>query len=141
MAQLSSDALQPAFLAFLLNTFLLFIWLYAFLVWVDYYFDVWIITSQRIVNIEQKGLFNREVSELQFSRIQDVTSVVDGFIPTILNFGDVYVQTAAEEERFVFRQIPDPYTIKDMVMQLSRSSTPEEARKINEKINVGKYIA
>ena len=126
---------------FLLNTFLLFIWLYAFLVWVDYYFDVWIITSQRIVNIEQKGLFNREVSELQFSRIQDVTSVVDGFIPTILNFGDVYVQTAAEEERFVFRQIPDPYTIKDMVMQLSRSSTPEEARKINEKINVGKYIA
>jgi len=140
-ASLSSDILPPAFLAFLLNTFLLFIWLYAFLVWVDYYFDVWIITSQRIVNIEQKGLFNREVSELQFSRIQDVTSVVDGFIPTILNFGDVYVQTAAEEERFVFRQIPDPYTIKDMVMRLSRSSTPEEARKINEKITVGKYIA
>ncbi len=137
----TTDALPPAFLAFLLNTFLLFLWLYSFLIWVDYYFDVWIITSERIVNIEQKGLFNREVSELQFSRIQDVTSVVDGFIPTILNFGDVYVQTAAEEERFVFRQIPDPYTIKDMVMQLSRSSTPEEARQINAKISVGKSIA
>lgn len=140
-APITADALPPLLLLFLLNTFLLFIWLYVFLIWVDYYFDVWIITNERIVNIEQKGLFNREVSELQFSRIQDVTSVVDGFIPTILNFGDVYVQTAAEEERFVFRQIPDPYTIKDMVMQLSRSSTPEEARQINEKISIGKRVA
>ena len=139
-APITTDALPPLLLLFLLNTFLLFIWLYVFLIWVDYYFDVWIITNERIVNIEQKGLFNREVSELQFSRIQDVTSVVDGFIPTILNFGDVYVQTAAEEERFVFRQIPDPYTIKDMVMQLSRSGTPEEARQINEKISIGKRV-
>ena len=139
-APITTDALPPLLLLFLLNTFLLFIWLYVFLIWVDYYFDVWISTNERIVNIEQKGLFNREVSELQFSRIQDVTSVVDGFIPTILNFGDVYVQTAAEEERFVFRQIPDPYTIKDMVMQLSRSGTPEEARQINEKISIGKRV-
>ncbi|MBP6975746.1 MAG: PH domain-containing protein, partial [Candidatus Moranbacteria bacterium] len=139
-APITTDVLPPLLLLFLLNTFLLFIWLYVFLIWVDYYFDVWIITNERIVNIEQKGLFNREVSELQFSRIQDVTSVVDGFIPTILNFGDVYVQTAAEEERFVFRQIPDPYTIKDMVMQLSRSGTPEEARQINEKISIGKRV-
>ena len=141
VTSLPPDALPSVFSSFLLNTFLLFIWLYVFLIWVDYYFDVWIITNERIVNIEQKGLFNREVSELRFSRIQDVTSVVDGFVPTILNFGDVYVQTAAEEERFVFRQIPDPYTIKDMVMQLSRSNTPEEARRINEKISVGKRVA
>ncbi len=141
IAALSSDTLPPVFLSFILNTFLLFLWLYSFLIWVDYYFDVWIITNERIVNIEQKGFFSREVSELQFSRIQDVTSVVDGFIPTMLNFGDVYVQTAAEEKRFVFRQIPDPYTIKDMVMQLSRSASPEEARRINEKVTVGKRVA
>ena len=141
IAPLSPDELPPVFLAFLLNTFLLFLWLYVFLIWIDYYFDIWIITSERIVNIEQKSLFSREVSELQFARIQDVTSIVDGFIPTMLNFGDVYVQTAAEETRFVFRQIPDPYTIKDMVMQLSRSSTPEEARRINAKVSVGKRVS
>lgn len=141
VAALSSDTLPPVFLPFILNTFLLFLWLYSFLIWVDYYFDVWVITNERIVNIEQKGFFNREISELQFSRIQDVTSVVDGFIPTMLNFGDVYVQTAAEEKRFVFRQIPDPYTIKDMVMQLSRSASPEEARRINEKVTIGKRVA
>ena len=116
------DANSWRFFVFVENTFFVFIWIYSFLVWIDYYFDVWIITSERIVNIEQKGLFVRHVSELRFSRVQDVTCTVEGIIPTVLNFGDVYVQTAAEEERFVFRQVGDPYGIKDVVMRLSQSS-------------------
>ena len=133
-------AMHPSLFYFTLNTFVLFMWLYAFLVWIDYYFDVCIITNERIVNIEQKGLFAREVSELKFSNIQDVTSAVDGFFPTILNFGDVYIQTAAEQERFVFRQIPDPYAVKDMVMKLSQSSTEEDFRRLSEALRVGKRI-
>lgn len=133
--------LPPSLPAFVLNTFLIFIWLYVFLVWVDYYFDVWIITNERVVNIEQKGLFNREVSELQFERIQDITTVVDGLVQTFLNFGDVYVQTAAETERFVFRQVPDPYMIKDMVMQLSRSNNEEDLRRLSETFTIGKRVA
>ncbi|MDP2837723.1 MAG: PH domain-containing protein [Candidatus Moranbacteria bacterium] len=125
------EAVTPANQAFFLfaqNTFLIFLWLYGFLVWVDYYFDVWIITSERIVNIEQRGLFIRHISELRFSRVQDVTSSVSGLLPTILNFGDVYVQTAAEEERFVFRQVGDPFAIKSEVMRLSRVASQENMR-------------
>lgn len=103
-------------IAFIETTAILFIWFYAFLIWIDYYFDVWIITNERIVNIEQRGLFLREASDLEFSKIQDVTSEVSGVIPTILNFGDVYVQTAGEVERFKFTQVPDPYGIKSLIM-------------------------
>ena len=107
---------------FLETTFLLFIWFYAFLVWIDYYLDTWIITNERIINIEQKGLFSREISELRLENIQDVTTEVGGFLPTILNFGYVYIQTAAERERFIFEQVPDPYTIKNLAMQLSEKA-------------------
>lgn len=131
-------SVHPSLFYFSVNSFVLAVWIYAFLVWIDYYFDVWIITNERIVNIEQKGLFAREVSELKFSRVQDVTSVVDGFVPTILNFGDVYVQTAAEQERFVFRQIPDPYAVKDMIMKLSQSSTDEDLRRLSDALSIGK---
>jgi hypothetical protein len=117
-----SRALGSAFVLFLETTFLIFIWFYAFLAWIDYYLDVWIITDQRIVNIEQNGLFARQVSELEFSSIQDVTTEVTGFIPTVLNFGDVYVQTAGERERFVFEQVPDPYAIKGIVMEMHRKA-------------------
>ncbi|OIP59104.1 MAG: hypothetical protein COZ29_01680 [Candidatus Moranbacteria bacterium CG_4_10_14_3_um_filter_45_9] len=107
------------FFIFMENTFFIFVWLFGFLTWIDYYFDIWIITNQRIVNIEQKGLFDRHISELNFSRIQDVTTTVEGIIPTVLNFGDVSVQTASEQERFLFRMVPDPYKIKDTIMKIS----------------------
>ncbi|MDD5084254.1 MAG: PH domain-containing protein [Candidatus Moranbacteria bacterium] len=105
-------------ISFIETTALLFVWFYGFLIWIDYYFDVWIITNERIVNIEQKGLFLRQASDLQFSKIQDVTTDVVGLIPTILNYGDVYIQTAGETERFKFRQVPDPYAIKSLIMQM-----------------------
>jgi len=117
-------------LVFVENTMFIFLWLYGFLVWIDYYFDVWIITNERIVNIEQKGLFTRHISELRFSRVQDVTSSVNGLIQTVLNFGDVFVQTAAEEERFVFRQVPDPYAVKDEIMRLSRSAVGDDVKQM-----------
>ena len=121
---------NAAIILFIQNTFLLLLWLYAFLVWIDYYFDVWIITNERVINIEQKGLFVRSVSELKFSRIQDVTSEVRGMLPTILNFGDVKVQTASDEDFFLFRQVPDPYHVKDVLMEQLRTERDEEITKV-----------
>ncbi len=102
-----------------------FLWFYGFLIWIDYWLDVWIVTDQRVVNIEQKGLFSRHVSELHFHTVQDVTSKVQGIIPTILNYGDVEVQTAAEKTRFLFRHVPDPYAIKAMLVERQRMAYQE----------------
>lgn len=118
------------FFVFIENTFFIFVWLFGFLTWIDYYFDIWIITNERIVNIEQKGLFVRHISELNFFRVQDVTAVVEGLLPTVLNYGDVEVQTAGEENRFIFRQVPDPYHVKDMVMELSRREPTANSREM-----------
>jgi uncharacterized membrane protein YdbT with pleckstrin-like domain len=120
------------FVLFIENSLLLIVWLYAFLIWIDYFFDVWIITNERVINIEQKGLFVRSVSELKFSRIQDVTSEVSGMIPTILNFGDVKVQTASEEDYFLFRRVPDPYHVKDVIMERLRTERDDEINRIVE---------
>lgn len=129
------DARSSKFFLFTQNTLFLFLWLYGFLVWIDYYFDVWIVTNERIVNIEQKGLFNRHISELRFSRVQDVTSSVGGLIPTMLNFGDVYVQTASEEDHFTFRQVGDPFAVKDEVMRLARQATRDDMQGIATALN------
>jgi uncharacterized membrane protein YdbT with pleckstrin-like domain len=115
---------------FLETFFAMITWVAFFLIWIDYYFDVWIITNLRIVNIEQNGLFNRTVSEMDFARIQDVTTEVAGIIPTFLNYGDVLVQTAAETERFLFRQVPNPYEIKDQIMQLQKKRAQQKAEEL-----------
>jgi len=108
------------------NSFFLFIWLAFFVIWIDYYFDVWIVTNRRIVNIEQNGLFNRKTSELELEKIQDVTTDVKGIIPTFFNYGDIQVQTAGEQEKFLFHNIANPYQVKDLIMNLQKKFEQQE---------------
>jgi len=115
-------------LLFAESFFAIIIWFYIFIIWIDFYFDVWIITDNRIVNIEQKALFMRCVSELKFSKIQDVSIEVDGFIPTILNYGDVHIQTAGTRGRFLFHKVPDPYKLKGLIVNMQSRAAKEEQK-------------
>jgi hypothetical protein len=125
--KLSNGLLSANLFLFLENVFFIFIWLFFFVTWIDYYFDVWIVTNERIVNIEQRGLFSRGISELELENIQDITVEVSGIIPTFLNYGNLYVQTAAEKERFIFKHVPNPYAIKDLIMNLQKNYEKKEA--------------
>lgn len=100
--------------------YLLFIWLYFFLAWLDYYLDVWIITNQRIIDIKQKGLFKREIFECQLSQIRTVTIKVKGIFPTFINYGQVHLQIAGSDQEFVLKQMPQPARVKDLISQLTR---------------------
>ncbi|TAL49258.1 PH domain-containing protein [Patescibacteria group bacterium] len=83
---------------------LLLLWIIFFIQWTNYYLDVWYITGKRIIDVEQKGLFHREVSSLRFDKIQDITIEVRGILATILNYGDLHVQTASEDSSDFFMQ-------------------------------------
>lgn len=84
----------------------------------DYYLDTWIVTTRRVINIEQKGLFSRVVSELHLNQVQDVTAETHGLIPTILSYGQVYIQTAGARERFEFKTVNDPEVVKARISEL-----------------------
>jgi len=98
----------------------MFLWLGAFINWIDYYFDAWIVTDQRIIDIEQLGLFRRNVSELDLRKIQDLTTEIHGILPTFLNYGYLYIQTAGQKERFIFKDIPDPMTVRELIVELHK---------------------
>lgn len=101
--------------------YVLFIWLFLFFSFIDYYLDVWIITSERIIDVRQEGFFSRVVSELKLIKIQDVTSELQGIFQFIFRFGYVYVQTAGETQRFAFKQIPRPEETRDIIIKLVES--------------------
>ena len=99
----------------------LVLWLAIFHALTIYTLNTVIITSERIIDNHQHGLFNREVSELNNHRIQDVSAHTSGFIETLLKFGRVTVQTAASEKQFVFHTIPNPEKVKDTIMQITHA--------------------
>jgi uncharacterized membrane protein YdbT with pleckstrin-like domain len=94
------------------------LWVGYFVFWTNYHLDAWVITNQKIIDIEQHGLFNREVSEYRLERIQDVTIRVNGLVATWLKFGDIDVQTAGESSsHFVIRHAPNPEHVKDLIIE------------------------
>lgn len=97
---------------------LLFMWLFLFQLFLDYYLDIWVVTNHRIVNITQSGLFHRKVAELRLYRVQDASASIGGFLHTLLNFGTVEIQTAGEQSHFVFHDIPDPQSVTKTILHL-----------------------
>ena len=100
------------------SMYVLGVWLFGFTEFIDYYLDVWIVTNERIINIEQKGLFTRVASEMHLTAIQDVTSEVSGILHTFLHYGNVYVQTAGEKTEFEFENVPQPAKVTKLINEL-----------------------
>lgn len=112
---------------FVLNgIFQLFILALFLTAWIIYYFDILIVTNQRIIKIEQKALFDRQVSALGLLRIQNITAQAEGVLQTLFNFGTVVVETAGEsknsivqkEGKFDFSFLPNPYRLSEDILKL-----------------------
>jgi hypothetical protein len=118
---LVGDYMQAAGLTtlfwFLLSVYALIWWYGLFYAIAMYLLDTWVVTDHRIVDSEQQGFFRRTVSELNLAKIQDITVRIRGPIPTFLDFGDLIIQTAGTEERFHFKEIPNPRAVKDAIME------------------------
>ena len=109
-----------AILIFSISTWMLTVLMAIYTVWTLYYLDIWIVTNLRIMDIEQKMLFNREVKTLQMNTVQDVQVDVSGIFETLLHFGTLRVQTAGTggtDAKIV--GIPDPALERDIIMQIT----------------------
>jgi uncharacterized membrane protein YdbT with pleckstrin-like domain len=125
-----SEPLSWAGIVLLVTAYYLGIWVFFLSQFTDYYLDINIVTNDRIIDINQKGLFGRSVAELDLTRVQDVHSEIKGIIPTILGYGTVIVQTAANEENFHFEQVPNPNYIRQRILELAALDRKREAREI-----------
>lgn len=109
-------------LVLLASIWLIFVWISLFQSWLEYYFCIWVATNKQIIDIKQAGLFNRTIAKQPLSRIQDVSAESRGFFATIFRYGNVYIQSAGAKERFVFKEIKNPYSIARQVNKLARES-------------------
>jgi uncharacterized membrane protein YdbT with pleckstrin-like domain len=107
--------LHPSLIIFSYSLWLLLIWMRIYIIWTDYYLDSWFVTDHRIVDVEQKGFFSRDVSSIPFDRIQDVKIEIHGLISTYFNFGNIHVQSAGSSREFVINGVPNPYELKEKV--------------------------
>ncbi len=61
--------------------------------WVSWWYSVYIVTNQRLIQISQKGLLKRSVVTLGLEQIQMVNYEISGLEQTLLGFGTMVIQT------------------------------------------------
>lgn len=118
-----------AFLPFRYQMMAVIIWYlltiaFVFEQFLGWLFNVNIITDERIVDIDFYSLLYKEVSDCKIDQIQDVTYKMGGVTRTMFNYGDVFIQTAAERPQFEFLAVPKP----DRVAAVLRDLVTEEEK-------------
>ncbi len=96
-----------------------------FSIWIIYYLNYQIVTNERVVDITQEHLLSHTTVEFHLNRVQDVTAEIKGVLGNVFNFGDVFVETAGENTRFEFNNVPDPHRVAKLILDLYEQLPPD----------------
>ena len=86
--------------------------------WISWFYSVFILTDQRLIQITQKGLFHRSVVDLNLNQIQMVNYQIGGFQETLLGFGTIMMQTYVGD--LVIHNIHHPAKIQKKILTILR---------------------
>ena len=113
---------NSAFLTFIYLAWIVFWGNYIVYEYLNWYRDRFIITSQRVVNIDQKSMFRRRVSEIELDHIQDISHEINGVSATSLGFGNVILSSAGGDN-IELRDIAQPAEVQDLLFKLVKEAT------------------
>jgi len=86
--------------------------------WIAWYYSVFIVTDQRLIQITQKGLFHRTVVDLTLGQIQMVNYQIAGLQETLLGFGTIMMQTYVGD--LVIHDVHHPAKIQKKILHILR---------------------
>lgn len=112
--------------------FLIILWVTFFIEWTDFMLDTWILTNDRMIDVEQIALFSRRMSTLSLDRIQDITIQELGLFDTFLGIGTVFIQTAGAEKEFKIWGMRNPAEVKEIIMRTYQAGKQEIYQKIRD---------
>ena len=91
-----------------------------------WYFHIGIVTNIKVIDVDVHGILSRDVASTLIADIEDVGYTQIGVIPSIFNYGNVNIQTAAEKRNFEFDRVPEPSIIVQVVQELMAKERERE---------------
>lgn len=92
----------------------------------SWFFNVNIITDERVFDVDFKNLIYREITDAEIDQIQDVTVSIGSAVRTVFNYGNVSIQTASEIPRIQFEAVPHPDKVARILRELRIEEEVEE---------------
>jgi len=91
----------------------------------SWYFNVNIISNERVVDVDFYNLIYKEISDAEIENIEDVTLVMAGVAQTVFNYGSVLIQTAAETPQLRFENVPNPALVVQVLKKMQMEEKQE----------------
>jgi hypothetical protein len=100
-------------------TWYLVTWAFAFEKFLNWYYSIFLVTNERIIDIDFYNLMSRVVTHVNLNHIEEPVMGAQGFGSTIFNYGFVLVQTAGETSTVECRACPWPHKVVDIINRLA----------------------
>lgn len=97
--------LTPLWSLWLIIFWMMFL-MFLYIDWINHELDVFIVTNNRIIWVDQVSFLNRTVSEANLGQIQEVNSKTKWILANILNFWTLWVQTAWSTQTMTMAYVP-----------------------------------
>jgi uncharacterized membrane protein YdbT with pleckstrin-like domain len=128
---------RPAQYRFALFVPFLILWIVAILrLWwlvEDWRNDVYIVTDHLIIDVERRPLSLREERrEANLDKIVNLSLRQQGFLASILNYGDVLIQTAGATGDFTFDGVSNPAAVQREIFRRVEEYNDEQQRRERE---------
>ena len=86
-----------------------------FLGWI---INIYIVTNERIVDIDFYYLLYKHFAEAELNKIQDISYTSQGIFAALFNYGDVTLETAGETPHLKFEMVPHPDHVVETIRAL-----------------------
>lgn len=84
--------------------------------WIAWYYSIFIVTDQRLIQITRKGLFHKTVVDMNLNQIQSMNYQIAGFQATALGFGTIMIQTYMGD--LVIHEIHHPEKVQKKIASI-----------------------
>lgn len=100
---------------------------FAFEKLIVWFYSVYIVTNERVIDVDFYGLLYKNIKTAQISRIEDVGYAQRGLLSSFFNYGNVTIETASEQRSdnnevgsasFVFEAVTNPNEVVKVISEL-----------------------
>lgn len=92
--------------------------MFLYIDWINHELDLFVVTNNRIIGVEQVSFLNRTVSEANLWQIQEVNTKTKGILANLLNFGTLGVQTAWSTQTMTMAYVPKCLSCQRKVLNI-----------------------
>ena len=94
---------------------------------IDWYFDVWLLTNLGVVDLERNGLFDLTSTRIEYHMMEGLSYQIKGVLRTLFNFGDITIDKLGAQTSVILRDSISPKKVERLVLKYQEMFVSEKS--------------